>query len=98
MTNITTLERTGRRKRNDETSHYVDVEGVRVRYMEEGSEHGGIPLLIVHGYNGSCDYWYPHTVPALGLERWVIAAGPPRQWTIRQVARAYVGELCGISY
>ncbi|HKP52412.1 MAG TPA: alpha/beta fold hydrolase [Chloroflexia bacterium] len=71
------MGRPGQKKRKGDASRFVDVKGVRVRYMEEGREQGGTPLLIVHGYNGSCDYWYPHTVPALGLERWVIALDLP---------------------
>ena len=77
MTNTTTSVRPTRRKNSGDNSRFVDVDGVRVHYVEEGSNHGGAPLLILHGYNGSCDYWYPHTVPALALERRVLAPDLP---------------------
>lgn len=64
-----------RRKKNQD--HYVEVGGVRVRYRQEGAHHTGVPLLMVHGYNGSCDYFYPHTAPALGAERHVLAVDLP---------------------
>lgn len=57
--------------------HFVEVGGTRARYWDEGAHHGGAPLLIVHGYNGSADYWFPHTVPALAEERRVIAVDLP---------------------
>ncbi len=50
---------------------------MRVRYAEEGSDNAGMPLLVLHGYNGSCDYFYPHTIPVLGQERRVIAPDLP---------------------
>ena len=56
---------------------YARVDGVRVRYVEAGAEHGGVPLVIVHGYNGSCDYWYPQTVLGLAERRHVIAVDLP---------------------
>jgi pimeloyl-ACP methyl ester carboxylesterase len=33
--------------------------------------------MIVHGYNGAADYWFPHTVPALAEKRRVIAPDLP---------------------
>ena len=56
---------------------FVRVDGVRVRYVEAGTERGGVPLVIVHGYNGSCDYWYPQTVLGLARERHVLAVDLP---------------------
>ncbi|MDQ3930693.1 MAG: alpha/beta fold hydrolase, partial [Chloroflexota bacterium] len=56
---------------------YVRVDGVRVRYVEAGAEHGGVPLVVVHGYNGSCDYWYPQNVLGLAERRHVIAVDLP---------------------
>lgn len=61
-------------KRGD---RYISVDGVRVRYIEAGAKHPGPPLFIVHGYNGSCDYWYPHTVLGLAAARHVIAVDLP---------------------
>ena len=77
MRSTYTLDRSKPRTRHSDGSRYVDVGGVRVRYMEEGQHNGGVPLLIVHGYNGSCDYWYPHTVPVIARERHVIAPDLP---------------------
>jgi pimeloyl-ACP methyl ester carboxylesterase len=56
---------------------FVSVAGVRTRYVEDGEQHGGVPLLVVHGYNGSCDYWYPQFLPALAEERHTIALDLP---------------------
>lgn len=56
---------------------YVQVDGVLVRYIEAGERHAGPPLVIVHGYNGSCDYWYPATIMGLAGERHVIAVDLP---------------------
>jgi pimeloyl-ACP methyl ester carboxylesterase len=53
------------------------VQGVRTRYIEAGAENGGVPLILIHGYNGSCDYWMPHTLPSLSSERHVIALDLP---------------------
>jgi pimeloyl-ACP methyl ester carboxylesterase len=55
----------------------VDVAGVRVRYWDEGADTGDAPLLILHGYNGAADYWFPHTIPVLARERRVIAPDLP---------------------
>jgi pimeloyl-ACP methyl ester carboxylesterase len=57
--------------------HYVEVNGVRIRYWDEGGHNAGTPLLIAHGYNGAADYWFPHTVPALAEERRVIVLDLP---------------------
>ena len=56
---------------------YVEVAGVKTRYLEEGQENAGPPLIMVHGYNGSCDYWYPQPIPTLAAERHVIAVDLP---------------------
>ncbi|MDQ3929381.1 MAG: alpha/beta fold hydrolase [Chloroflexota bacterium] len=58
-------------------NRYVDVSGTRVRYMEAGRGHTGAALLLVHGYNGSCDYWHPRTLAGLAAERHVIALDLP---------------------
>ena len=56
---------------------YVNVQGVRVRYLEEGTHNPGVPLVIAHGYNGSCDYWYPDFLLSMGSARHVIALDLP---------------------
>ncbi len=63
--------------RKHNTDRYVDVGGTTVRYIELGREHGGVPLLMLHGYNGSAEYWYPYTLPGLAAERCVIALDLP---------------------
>ena len=80
MMNISTSARATRAtrlKQYSDANRYVEAGGVRVRYMDEGTQHVGTPMLIVHGYNGSCDYWYPHTIPVLAQERHVIAPDLP---------------------
>ncbi len=64
-------------RRKVRADNFIDVRGVRTRYLEAGVEHGGVPLVLVHGYNGSCDYWMPHTIPSLAAERHVIALDMP---------------------
>ncbi len=63
--------------RANDPDRYVDVGGVRVRYVEEGAEKAGPPVLLLHGYNGSCDYWYPHGLPELARERHMLALDLP---------------------
>jgi pimeloyl-ACP methyl ester carboxylesterase len=59
------------------SNSYIEVRGTRVRYVESGSPNTGAPLLMVHGYNGSCDYWFPRTLSGLAVERRVIAFDLP---------------------
>ena len=56
---------------------YADVQGVRIRYLEEGAHNPGAPLVIVHGYNGSCDYRYPDFLLSMGANHHVIALDLP---------------------
>ena len=56
---------------------FVTVKGASTRYVEDGARNGGVPLLAVHGYNGSCDYWYPYFLPLVAEERRVIALDLP---------------------
>jgi pimeloyl-ACP methyl ester carboxylesterase len=56
---------------------YVTVNGTRVRYIEAGHSNQGTPLLMLHGYNGSADFFYPHTLPGLAEERHVLAPDLP---------------------
>ena len=77
MRSTSTSARVTRRRQNKDSEQFVEVGGVRVRYAEEGSDIAGTPLLVLHGYNGSCDYFYPHTIPVLGQERRVIAPDLP---------------------
>ena len=60
---------------------------MRVRYVAAGAEHGGVPLVIVHGYNGSSDYWYPETVLGLAQRRHVIAVDLPGNGLSGKLAR-----------
>ena len=68
------LRASGKVKPHDK---YLVVQGVRTRYVEDGGHHKGVPLVVVHGYNGSCDYWYPQFLPLVAAERWVIALDLP---------------------
>lgn len=61
----------------DKLNRYIDVAGTRIRYMEMGEERGDPPLLMVHGYNGSCDYWFPYALPGLATQRRVVALDLP---------------------
>ena len=79
------------------SDRYVEVLGTRVRYIVAGGQHAGPPLLMVHGYNGSCDYWYPHALPGLAAERRVIAFDlPGNGWSgawERYSLEAYAGFI-----
>lgn len=63
--------------RREKSDRYVEVNGLRARYREEGAQNGGVPLVMVHGFNGSCDYFYPHPAPDLGAERHVLSLDLP---------------------
>ncbi|HET6312910.1 MAG TPA: alpha/beta fold hydrolase [Chloroflexia bacterium] len=57
--------------------HNIEVEGVSLRYLEAGAEHGGIPILMLHGLQGGADLWLPHPLPALAERFHVIAPDLP---------------------
>ncbi|MDQ5823272.1 MAG: alpha/beta fold hydrolase [Chloroflexota bacterium] len=57
--------------------HVIEVEGVAVRYLEAGVEHGGLPILMLHGFQGGADLWLPHPLPALAQHFHVIAPDMP---------------------
>jgi pimeloyl-ACP methyl ester carboxylesterase len=63
--------------REGKVNRFVDFAATRVRYIEAGIEREGPPLLMVHGINGSSDYWYPSAIPRLADERHVIAVDLP---------------------
>ncbi|HUP28005.1 MAG TPA: alpha/beta fold hydrolase [Chloroflexia bacterium] len=78
MKNISTLVPPRQRaSKKVDLNRFVDVSGVRTRYIEAGASNGGVPLLLIHGYNGSCDYFYPNAIPLLAAERHVIAPDLP---------------------
>jgi pimeloyl-ACP methyl ester carboxylesterase len=78
MKNIHTLQPSkSATAREGKVNHFVDVAGTRVRYIEAGAEREAIPLLMVHGINGSSDYWYPSAIPRLADERHVVAVDLP---------------------
>ena len=49
----------------------------RIRYVEMGEDHASPPLLMVHGFNGSANYWFPHTMPAMAAGRRAVALDLP---------------------
>lgn len=71
------------------------MDGLRIRYHEAGSEHGGVPLVLMHGYNGSCDYWYPQTMPTLASARHVIAFDLPGNGLSQKLNSHTLGDYCG---
>jgi pyruvate dehydrogenase E2 component (dihydrolipoamide acetyltransferase) len=78
MKNTTTQAQViSRPAQTNESNKYIDVAGTRIRYMEMGRETSDPPLLMVHGYNGSCDYWFPYAMPGLATERRVVALDLP---------------------
>ena len=78
MRDTLTLPRTARNERRKTTANrYVTVEGTRIRYIAAGLDRQGPPLLMVHGYNGSSDYFLPRALPSLAEERPVIAPDLP---------------------
>ncbi len=50
--------------------HYIEVNGIKTRYWEEGS--GDVPLILVHGLAASVEYW-EENIQALAKNRRVIA-------------------------
>ncbi|HEX8599583.1 MAG TPA: alpha/beta fold hydrolase [Chloroflexia bacterium] len=57
--------------------HTIEVGGVVVRYLEAGVEQGGLPILMLHGFQGGADLWLPHPLPALAQHFHVIAPDMP---------------------
>ena len=57
--------------------HTIEVEGVVLRYLEAGVEQGGLPILMLHGFQGGADLWLPHPLPALAQHFHVIAPDLP---------------------
>jgi pimeloyl-ACP methyl ester carboxylesterase len=57
--------------------HFIEVAGVSVRYLEAGVEHGGLPILMLHGFQAGADLWLPHPLPALAQHFHVIAPDLP---------------------
>jgi pimeloyl-ACP methyl ester carboxylesterase len=59
-------------------SHHVNLPVARIRYLEEGAEHPGTPVVLLHG--GGLDsalLSWKHTLPALGRLRRVLALDWP---------------------
>lgn len=80
MKNITTLAGHGSKKSNPASAnanHYINVAGVRARYVEEGRGNPGPPLILLHGFQAGADYWLPYTLPALASEHHTIALDLP---------------------
>jgi pimeloyl-ACP methyl ester carboxylesterase len=48
-----------------------------VRYIEAGTAHDGLPLVLLHGYRAGADLWLPFTLPGLSTEHRVIAPDLP---------------------
>lgn len=51
---------------------YVDVNGIRTRYYEAGTDRPGPPLLLVHGGGAAADTWF-RNLDALGEVQSVLA-------------------------
>ncbi len=63
--------------RRGDAIRFAEVNGTRIRYIEAGADHPGLPVVLLHGYQAGGDYWYPHLLPALCAERRVIAPDIP---------------------
>ncbi|NHN88296.1 acetoin dehydrogenase dihydrolipoyllysine-residue acetyltransferase subunit [Acetobacter conturbans] len=62
---------------NDEPTRKVtEVENLKISVQESGSQHDGIPLLLIHGFGGDLTNWMM-TQPALTETRRVIAFDLP---------------------
>jgi len=78
MRNTLTLPRTARTDvRKTTANRYVTLDGTRIRYIAAGMDRPGPPLLMVHGYNGSSDYFLPNALPRLARVRPVVAPDLP---------------------
>lgn len=56
---------------------YIDVDGVRVRYIEAGLDKPGLPVVLLHGFQAGADLWFPHTLPAIAERFHVYALDLP---------------------
>jgi pimeloyl-ACP methyl ester carboxylesterase len=64
-------------KKHQHTEHFIDVDGVKVRYIEAGQTNGGTPVVLLHGFQGGADLWYPFSFPALAGRYHVYALDLP---------------------
>lgn len=51
--------------------------GISLRYIEAGAEQEGLPILMLHGFQGGADLWLPHPLPAMSQHFHVIAPDLP---------------------
>ena len=54
----------------------VDAGGRRIRYLETGAAHGGVPVVLVHGFGGDLNGWL-FNQPALTERHHVLALDLP---------------------
>src|SRR5271166_5202451 len=54
----------------------IDVDGRTIRYLEAGSEHEGLPIVLIHGFGGDLNNWM-FTQPGLAERHRVIALDLP---------------------
>jgi pimeloyl-ACP methyl ester carboxylesterase len=59
------------------TEHSIQVGTTPIRFLEAGAIHAGPPLLMLHGYRRTANYWLPNPLPALAAEHRVIAPDLP---------------------
>ncbi len=72
----------------------VDAGGRRVRYLEMGAVHGGVPVVLVHGFGGDLNGWL-FNQPALAERHRVLALDLPGHGeSAKDVGR---GDLAALS-
>ena len=73
------LDTTRLAEKHEAQYRFVRVGDIPIRYLEQGREHleAGPPLLLIHGYNGSIEHWYPYTLPGLAASRRILALDLP---------------------
>ena len=75
MIEARTMRRVVRKRPHVE--HFIDVDGVAVRYIEAGESNSGAPVVLLHGFQAGADLWYPFTFPALASRYHVYALDLP---------------------
>jgi pyruvate dehydrogenase E2 component (dihydrolipoamide acetyltransferase) len=72
----------------------VDAGGQRIRYLEMGAAHGGVPVVLVHGFGGDLNGWL-FNQPALAERYRVLALDLPGHGeSAKDVGR---GDLAALS-
>lgn len=94
MTQTATIEAQQGTSGTADGEHWLNVDGVKVRYLAAGQGKPGTPVVLVHGFQAGADLWYPHTLPAIAERCHVYALDLPGFGGSGELSE-YTGERYG---